>query len=120
MSVLVVDDDVGMVETLTDILAACRYHVITAHSGEAALGLLGQSACDVVLMDIQMPGLNGVETLRAMKARTPQLNVIMMTAFTRHDLVDEARRADALAVLPKPLDIEEMLALVGRATGPRL
>jgi two-component system, NtrC family, response regulator HydG len=114
-SVLVVDDDAGMVDTLSDILAARGYQVAMAGSGQAAVGMMQHDSYDVVLMDIQMAGLNGVDALKAMKARTPQARVIMMTAFTRHELVEEARRATALAVLAKPLDIEQVLALIGRA-----
>lgn len=119
-SVLVVDDDVGMVETLSDILAARSYDVVTAYSGEIAVGMVRQKPYDVVLMDIQMPGLNGVEALKAMKAVVPGMSVIMMTAFTRHELVEEARRCTALAVVPKPLDIDRVLTLIDGAAARQL
>jgi DNA-binding NtrC family response regulator len=113
-SILIVDDDDGMVETLSDILTARRYAVSTAVSGESAMVQVGQREFDVVLMDIKMPGLNGVEALQAMKRVKPALKVIMMTAFTRDELVREARRASAVAVVPKPLDLDSVLALVDR------
>lgn len=112
--ILLVDDDSGMVETLSDILRARRYDVVTADSGESAVERVRESAFDVVLMDIQMPGLNGVEALQAMKAMKPDLKVIMMTAFTRDDLVQEARRASAVAVVSKPLELDQVLELVDR------
>jgi DNA-binding NtrC family response regulator len=115
-SVLVVDDDAGMVDTLGDILAARGYEVAMAHSGQAAIGMVRQDPYDVVLMDIQMTGINGVEALKAMKSFSPGIRVIMMTAFTRHELVEEARRSHALAVLPKPLDLERVLTLIHGAT----
>ncbi len=68
-----------------------------------------------VLLDIRMPGLNGVETLRAIKAIDPRTKVIMMTAYTQNELVGEAMRNHALAVLPKPVDIDRLLALLKRA-----
>ena len=111
---MIVDDDVGMVETLADILAARRYDVSTARSGEAAVALVGQRTPDVVLMDIKMPGVNGVQALHAMKRTTPGIKVIMMTAFTRDDLVEEARRGTAVAIVPKPLDLDHVLGLVDR------
>ena len=111
-SVLVVDDDAGMVETLADILEARRYRVGTAESGASAVQMLRDNRYDVVLMDIQMPGLNGVDALKVMRAMAPDVSVIMMTAFTRHELVEEARQATALAVLGKPLDIERVLRLI--------
>lgn len=113
-SILIVDDDEGMVETLSDILTARRYAVTTADSGESALAQVHQRAFDVVLMDIKMPGLNGVEALQAMKQRHPALKVIMMTAFTRDELVQAARRASAVAIVPKPLDLATVLDLVDR------
>lgn len=114
--VLLVDDDAGTVETLADILRAKAYQVGVANSGEAAVDMVKRSRYDAILMDIVMPGLNGVEALRAIKASAPQINVIMMTAFTRHELVQEARRQNAAAVLPKPLEMDRVLALLERVT----
>jgi len=120
-SVLVVDDDPGMAETLADILSVFGYAVTTANSAAAAVKVVTETRPDLVLMDVRMPGLSGVEALKTMKALAPQLAVIMMTAFARDDLAEEARRAAALAVLPKPLDMERLLALltqVARSEGP--
>jgi two-component system NtrC family response regulator/two-component system nitrogen regulation response regulator GlnG len=113
-TILIVDDDVGMVETLEDILMLHRYEVLTADSGEAAVALVKSRAPDVVLMDIRMPGLNGVHALQAMKRTVPDIKVIMMTAFTRDELVEEAWRADPVAVVPKPLDLAHVMTLVQR------
>jgi DNA-binding NtrC family response regulator len=112
--VLVVDDDSGMVETLADILSARGHRVGTARSGDTALSMVAGAAYDVALMDIQMPGLNGVEVLKRMKSVAPGLAVIMMTAFTRHELIEEARRS-AAAVLSKPLDMQQVLGLIETA-----
>jgi len=120
-SVLIVDDDSGMAETLADILSVFGYAVTTASSAVTAVRMVTQTRPDLVLMDVRMPGLSGVEALKTMKALAPQLAVIMMTAFARDDLAEEARRAAALAVLPKPLDMERLLALltqVARSEGP--
>lgn len=113
-SILIVDDDEGMVQTLSDILTARRYAVSTAESGESALAQVHGTSFDVVLMDIKMPGLNGVEALQAMKRTNPAIKVIMMTAFTRDELVQVAQRANAVAVVPKPLDLDTVLTLVDR------
>jgi DNA-binding NtrC family response regulator len=122
-SILIVDDDDGMIETLADIFSARRYVVTTAGSGAAALVRARERRFDVVLMDIKMPGGSGVEALQAMQQAHPGIKVIMMTAFTRDELVREAERANAVAVVPKPLDLDSVLALVDRvvrteATGP--
>lgn len=116
-SVLVVDDDASAVETLKDILAEKRFSVATADSGERAIAMARSARYDAVLMDIVMPGINGVEALRAIKAAAPGARVIMMTAFTSHELVAAARAATAMAVLPKPLEVERVLTLLETATG---
>ncbi|MBM4435058.1 MAG: response regulator [Chloroflexi bacterium] len=118
-SILIVDDDEGMTETLADIFAARRYDVATAVNGESAVARVSDDRFDVVLMDVKMPGIDGVDALLAMKRRTPDLKVIMMTAFTQDDRVARALDAKAVAVLPKPLDLECVLRLVGRVTGAR-
>jgi DNA-binding NtrC family response regulator len=112
--VLVVDDDVGMIETLTDILEASQCRVSSAHSGKAAISMAAEGAYDAVLMDIRMPDVNGVEALRAIKARAPGTRVIMMTAYTGDELAREAERMTGMPVLPKPLDVAEVLDLVAR------
>jgi DNA-binding NtrC family response regulator len=116
-SILVVDDDLGMADTLTDIFLANRYRVATAHSGEAALAMVRRDAYDLVLMDIQMPGLNGVQALTTMKAEGLAPRVIMMTAYTRDELVREAEKQSGFPVMPKPLDLERVLSLATRVTG---
>ncbi len=113
-SVLLVDDDVGMVETLGDILATSRYQVATADSGEAAVARVRADRFDAVLMDIRMPGLNGVQALRAIKSLAPGIPVIMMTAYTRDELIAEAQQTTGFPVLGKPLDIDRVLALLAR------
>ena len=113
-SVLIVDDDEGAVETLTDILTAKQYQVEIARSGEDAISLARTTPFDAILMDIVMPGVNGVEALRSIRAAAPETKVIMMTAYTRHELVEQARKAKAFAVLLKPLDIDRLLVLLDR------
>lgn len=115
-SVLLVDDDPGMVDTLTDILQANRYEVAAARSGDTAVAMARSGAYDLVLMDIQMPGLNGVQALTAMKAAGLGARVIMMTAYTRDELVKEAEQQSGSPVLPKPLDLHRVLSLAASAT----
>jgi two-component system response regulator FlrC len=110
----VVDDDIGMVETLTDILDMHGYRVTPACSGEAALERVREAPHALALMDIQMPGLNGVETLEALRPIAPTMPVIFMTAYARHELTTRARET-AVAVLPKPLDIPAALTLIDAA-----
>ena len=112
---LVVDDDRGMVETLRDILGASGYEVDVALSGEKALELVRRRAPDGILMDIRMPGFNGVEALRKLKRLAPDSFVILMTAYAASRLVEEARAEGAVEVLAKPLDLARTLSLIQEA-----
>lgn len=116
-SVLVVDDDRGTVETLKDILEAKTYRVASAYSGDAAVEMVRRDGFGAILMDIIMPGISGVEALKALKPVFPPRKVILMTAYSRHALVEEAKREGVLAVLSKPLDLEAVLPLLEQAVG---
>lgn len=113
-TLLIVDDDEDAVETLGDIFVAQGYAVATAGDGQAAVALVETGQYRVVLMDARMPGLNGVDALKRMRTTAPETRVIIMTAFTRDELMRDAQRL-ALAVLAKPLDFEELLPLVEAA-----
>ncbi len=110
--VLVVDDDPGMLDTLSDVLTAAGYETAMAASGSEAIDKAQGTMFDVIIMDIQMPGLNGVQTLHALRAVDPHVTVIMMTAYTRDELVAESERTTGYAVLSKPLDLDRLLRLV--------
>lgn len=113
-SVLVVDDDPAILELLTEILGPEGFEVETALSGVAAVLLARSGRFDAILMDIMMPRLNGVEALRTIKSVAPQTPVIMMTAHKGHELEKQAGELGAAAVLWKPFDLDELLALLRR------
>lgn len=112
LRVLVVDDDQSMVATLRDILQATGHEVDVAYSGTEAIEVVGELRPDCILMDIRMPGPNGVEAFREIRRLSPQSFVIFMTAYSDSSLVDEARSEGAVEVLPKPLDLELLLRLI--------
>jgi len=107
--ILVVDDDRRMVRTLVDILRIDGNHASPAHSAQEALETLEREQIDCVLSDIRMPGVSGVELCRTIKKRDPLLPVILMTAYSDDRLVQDGLREGAIAVLPKPLDINTIL-----------
>ncbi|MBI2876528.1 MAG: response regulator [Candidatus Tectomicrobia bacterium] len=109
LSVLVVDDDPGLTETLSDILEEEGYEVEVAHNGFEAIEKASSHLFDCILMDIRMPGMNGVEAFKEIKRISPETPVVMMTAYSLYNLIEEARQEGALAVLPKPLDINKIL-----------
>jgi len=112
MKILVVDDDLGMCETLSDILEDKGYEVVTATDGRKAVEEAIGSDIQLVLMDIKMPGMNGVEACKVMKKEKPNLKVILMTAYAVESLMQEALRQDGIAIFFKPLDIEKVINLL--------
>jgi two-component system, NtrC family, response regulator HydG len=110
LCILVVDDDQMMARTLHDILRASGYQAETAHSGPEALEMLEGQPFDCVLSDIKMPGVSGVKLYGSIKARQPDLPVVLMTAYSTDALVQEGLEAGAIAVLTKPLDLNRLLA----------
>jgi CheY-like chemotaxis protein len=108
--VLVVDDEAGMRETLVDILEGAGYEVAAAPDGNAALASVHDTDFDVVLMDIRMPGLDGVTILQQMGPPPPR--VIMMTAYAVEDQLRRAMDAQAFAVVHKPFQVGYLLGLV--------
>lgn len=106
--ILVVDDDRQMVRTLRDILAFRGWPSDGAYSGEEAVAAVRERDYAVVLMDVRMGGMNGVEALRTMKRMRPAIQVILMTAYTASDLLAEAEREGALRILPKPVAVDRL------------
>lgn len=115
-TVLVVDDDPGIVTTLRDILHAWGYEVDVARSGYEAVEHVRRSRPDCILMDIRMPGMDGVEAFRRIKRIAPDSPVIFVTAYADSDLVDDAFREGAVEVIPKPLDLKGLLRLLESVT----
>ena len=107
--ILVVDDDVAMVATLCDILELYGWEPIAAYDGTEAVILAKEHNVDVVLMDIRMPRLNGVQALAAIKSRQPELPVILFTAMASDDLLIEAKARGAAQVLRKPVEVPLLL-----------
>jgi CheY-like chemotaxis protein len=115
LCVLVVDDELGMRETLVEILTACGYRVAAAADGEAALDSIRRQRFDVVVMDIRMPGRDGISVLREVGSPPPQ--VILMTAYAQAEQVQQALAVNAFAVVGKPFKVSDLLGLVDLADG---
>jgi CheY-like chemotaxis protein len=112
--VLVVDDEVGMRDTLVAILEHHGYRVWSAADGEAAFSAAQERAFDVLVMDIQMPGRDGVSV--AQELGKPPPRVILMTAYAMEDRLRAAADAYVFAVLSKPFELRRMLSLVAQAS----
>lgn len=107
--VLVVDDDISFAESLTDILTEKGYIAVAVNSGEEALEKIKERPFDVVLMDVKMPVMDGMQTFKEIKKLDRSTTVIMMTAYSMDDLVHDALKEGAYGVLHKPLDIEQVI-----------
>jgi DNA-binding NtrC family response regulator len=114
MKILVVDDQPGMCETLMDILEDHGYHIESAPDGYTAIELNKKGIFDIILMDIIMPGINGVEALKVIKRINPDTIVILMTAYTAPDLIMEAQKAGVYECLTKPFNPSRLLAIIAR------
>ena len=114
VNILIVDDQMGMLETFTDILEDKGYKVTTAEDGYAAIDKVKKQSFDVIFMDIKMPGINGVQTFREIKKINPKTAVIMMTAYSVESLVKEAIEEGAYTVIYKPFEIERVVETIER------
>ena len=115
IKILVVDDNEDFCKNIADILQLKGYEVATAYDGSAALELAKQNHFDVVIMDIKMPVMNGVDAFKRMKSIAPDTAVIIVTAYAMEELIREALREGAFGFLSKPLDIEKLFVLIERA-----
>ena len=113
-AVLVVDDEAGMRDTLVAILEQHGYRVSSAADGESAFVAVQQADFDVVVMDVRMPGRDGVSVLEEMEHPPP--HVILMTAYTLEERLRTAIKNGVFAILPKPFETRRMLGLVADAS----
>ncbi|MFO0589630.1 MAG: response regulator [Polyangiaceae bacterium] len=115
MRVLLVDDEGSLLLTLAANLELEGFEVALAGSGEAALEIITREPFDLVLTDIRMPGMNGVELFHRVRRLRPEMPVVLMTAFAVEELVDQALSSGAFTVLPKPFSIEQVVATISHA-----
>ena len=113
--VLVIEDDPGVAGSLKKELEAEGYEVAIALGGEEGLAAARQTAFDVVITDLKMPGLSGLELVDQLHAASPKLPIILMTAFGTTDTAIEATRLGACEYVLKPFEMSDMLDLVAKA-----
>jgi len=118
-TILVVDDDRLMVKTLSAVLRLHGWTAVPAYTGLDAVRVCGTQRFDAVLMDVRMPGMNGVDALRAIRREQPLTPVLLMTAYAAHDLLDQAERDGAVSILPKPIQWNHLTPLLDELSGAR-
>jgi len=111
--ILVVDDRVEDRETLRDILVAKKYRAFVAKDGYEAIDIVRKSDFDVILLDIRMPGMDGMEVLEVVKEIKPHIGVVMMTGYSSEGLAGQSLKRGAYTCLYKPfLDMEKLLKVI--------
>lgn len=116
---LVIDDDPGVVDYLLDMLRQKGYSVAGFTQTDAALGAIEKELFDLVISDVVMPGMRGLELMAAIHAKRPEQLVLLITAFGSIDLAMQSMRAGACDFLTKPFRIEELYSAVARALEDR-
>ncbi len=106
MKLLIVDDEVEICDFLKSFFEERNYEVKTASSGQAALSAVEQFKPNVVLLDIKMPGMDGIQVLETVKKKFPRTKVIMVTALETRDKIEECLRLGADNYITKPLSLE--------------
>lgn len=117
LKLLLVDDEEEFVSALAERLQLRGIETITASNGEEALARVEEDLPHVVVLDIMMPGLGGVQILEQIKTSHPEIEVILLTGQVLPDGEDEGMRLGAFACLIKPLSVEELIQKIYEATG---
>jgi CheY-like chemotaxis protein len=117
LSILVVDDSPSMATSLVDILDIKGFEVYAAQSGAEALEILREHAVDILLTDVKMPDMNGVELYREARKIHPNLTTFLMTAYAADGIIQQGMAEGIRTVLNKPLNIDFLLTLLSVTMG---
>jgi two-component system response regulator HydG len=117
--ILIVDDEAGLRTSLAANLELEGYQVVEAADGARAMELVQEAPFDLVITDVRMPGMSGVDLFREIRKVRPELPVVLMTAFAVEKLLADALGEGVYAVLPKPFAVDHVLSLIARViAGP--
>ena len=117
--ILIVDDEEEICSVLARRLAKEGYSPVTANNGREALNHFYKESFSLIISDIKMAEMNGMELLKNVRAVNPNIMVIMMTAFPEIDRVVEAMRLGACDFILKPFDLDQVVLSVKKASGGR-
>ncbi|MDR6120962.1 response regulator [Bacillus sp. 1P10SD] len=110
--ILIVDDQFGIRILLNEVFQKEGYQTFQAANGVQALDIVTKHAPDLVLLDMKIPGMDGIEILKRMKVIDPEIRVIIMTAYGELDMIQEAKDLGAITHFAKPFDIDDIRAAV--------
>lgn len=117
--VLLVDDEVEFASALAERLQMRNYDVKTANNALEAFGLINTYPPDVVILDLRIPGMDGIEILKTIKKLDPSIEVIMLTGHGDVQSVEEGMKSGAFEYIMKPVDIWELTSKVDKAKKKR-
>jgi DNA-binding NtrC family response regulator len=115
ISILIVDDNVNFTDTLSDLLSEKGFDCACTYSGLEGIAMAGKKAFDVILMDIKMPGLNGIDASMEIRKIKPKTAVILMTAYRKENLVKGALKRGIYGPLYKPFNIDRVVKTIEMA-----
>jgi two-component system response regulator HydG len=115
-SILVVDDDTSHRIMLTTLLTGWGYTIFEANDGEPAIAMVKNRSFDLILMDIRMLKISGLEAMAVIQQINPAIPIIIMTAYAALDTAVSALQNGAYAYLTKPIDFEQLSLTIKRAT----
>lgn len=118
--VLLVDDEEEFVETLAERMRIRGMDVSTSNSGANALQLVDDEDFDVVVLDLKMPGVDGIEALKRIKRRRPDIQVVLLTGHATVEKGVEAIKEGALEFLEKPVDLRSLTDAIGKARATKM
>jgi two-component system, OmpR family, response regulator len=115
LNVLIVDDEKDFLNTLVKRMQKRGLNVFGAESGQTALEIIGEGIFDVVVLDVKMPGLDGIDTLKRMKTKDPFMEVILLTGHGSLESGIEGMRWGAFDYVMKPVNINALLEMIQKA-----
>ncbi|RFU62348.1 response regulator [Peribacillus glennii] len=107
-NILIVDDQFGIRILLNEVLTKEGYNTFQAANGIQALDVVNKHSPDLVLLDMKIPGMDGIEILKRMKQIDPDIRVIIMTAYGELDIIQKAKDLGAITHFAKPFDIDDI------------
>jgi len=110
--IIVVDDEDSVRKRCVRLLAKRGFQAVGATDGAVALDMVRRNACDIMLVDIRMPGMDGIKLLEHVKAFNPEVDVIMMTGYAAVDSAVKAMKCGACDYLTKPFELDQLLQAV--------
>ena len=118
--VLLVDDEKEFLEIMSERMQARGMVVTTAESADQALSIIGKESFDAIVMDFQMPGMDGMEALKAIKNKKPELQIILLTGYATVEKTVEAMKIGATDFLEKPADLEALSEKIKNAKAEKM